>query len=430
MRSAASAGIACAADPDGTAAPRFEVLREVLAERDGDEEWEARLSRELAAAALRCVADVEPDEDLRRLAAEASAGAVRLVVAMVREDMDPAGAQPPAATVEFAREVALRGEPIDHVIRAYHVAHARFFELWALELRASGADPGRVGMAIEQGAAWTFEFVDALGREIAGRLADDGERHVRSAAALRLEEVRAVLAGSQSDGPLASARLGYELSLRHRALVLWTPRPGIEQTAELERSARALLVALGASSGLVVPLPGGIVAAWSPAGTCAEAEVRRALERAGAPVAAGTPQRGIEGFRLSHEEALAARRIACLSGDGGRATLYRDVAMLDLATADLARARRFVAAELGVLAAPDPASRRLARTLCAYLEHRGSSRRAAEELGVHENTVANRVHAACELLGHGVEERMPEVLLALRLSGVVDAGEGDLGPVH
>lgn len=430
MRSPTAAGTREEAHAAASAG-RYGVLREVLAERSGDTEWEKRLAAELTAAALGSMPEIEPDEDLRRLAGEASAGVVEMVIAMIAAGSDPAAATPPGPTFELARELALRGEPVDRLIRAYHVAHARFFELWARDVRESVPDPARMSAAIEEGAAWTFEFVDALGRVIAERFAEQRERWVRSATALRLQEVRAILAGRQSDAPMASARLGYELSLRHRALVLWTEQAEeAEGESDLAGQARAILAALGARGGLVVPLADGLLAAWAPAPAREEPEVLRdALALARSPVSVGSPHSGLEGFRLSHEEALRARRIARLSGAGG-ATVYRDVALLDLATADLERARRFVAAELGLLAGGDPGVARLARTLRAYLEHRGSARRAAEELGVHENTVANRVHAACELLGHGVEERMPEVLLALRLNEVPGLLDPRLGPDH
>jgi DNA-binding PucR family transcriptional regulator len=41
--------------------------------------------------------------------------------------------------------------------------------------------------------------------------------------------------------------------------------------------------------------------------------------------------------------------------------------------------------------------------------------RTSHRLGVHENTVANRIRAAQELLPHRIEHRTPELLVALRL---------------
>ena len=41
--------------------------------------------------------------------------------------------------------------------------------------------------------------------------------------------------------------------------------------------------------------------------------------------------------------------------------------------------------------------------------------RAAHRLGVHENTITNRIRAAQELIPHPIEHRSPELQVALRL---------------
>ena len=83
--------------------------------------------------------------------------------------------------------------------------------------------------------------------------------------------------------------------------------------------------------------------------------------------------------------------------------------------ADVEQARGFVARELGQLAASDDHSRRLSATLRVYLEKNMSPLRASHRLGVHENTITNRIRAAQELLPHPIEQRSPELLVALRL---------------
>jgi DNA-binding PucR family transcriptional regulator len=93
--------------------------------------------------------------------------------------------------------------------------------------------------------------------------------------------------------------------------------------------------------------------------------------------------------------------------------------MVALASVDERQARDFVAEELGPLLGEDEASAVLARTLLAFLEEGMSARRAARRLAVHENTVANRIRAAEELLGRPVEERAAELDLALRLAPIV-----------
>jgi DNA-binding PucR family transcriptional regulator len=101
-------------------------------------------------------------------------------------------------------------------------------------------------------------------------------------------------------------------------------------------------------------------------------------------------------------------------------TLYEHVALTALASADLNHARDFVSAELGPLAAGDESTRRLAETLTVYLEERSSPKRAAKRLGVHENTIPNRIRAAQALLDRPIDERVPELLVALRLRSALD----------
>jgi hypothetical protein len=95
-------------------------------------------------------------------------------------------------------------------------------------------------------------------------------------------------------------------------------------------------------------------------------------------VAFGSPGTNVDGFYRSHREAVGAAR----------------------------RGRRHD-------------TRRLAATLKAFLEERSSPRRTAQRLGVHENTIKNRIRTAEELRGHTADERVAETLVALRLARVV-----------
>ena len=45
---------------------------------------------------------------------------------------------------------------------------------------------------------------------------------------------------------------------------------------------------------------------------------------------------------------------------------------------------------------------------------------ASQRLGVHENTITNRIRAAQEQLPHPIEHRSPELLVALRLIRLAD----------
>ncbi|MFN8203194.1 MAG: helix-turn-helix domain-containing protein [Solirubrobacteraceae bacterium] len=112
--------------------------------------------------------------------------------------------------------------------------------------------------------------------------------------------------------------------------------------------------------------------------------------------------------------------MAKLAGDGAApCTAFADVAVDVLTTQDVGEAQRFVARELGALAAGDEPARRLTATLRVFLDEGSSFVRAGRRLGVHENTVAYRVRRAEELLGHRVGERQLELRVALRLAEVL-----------
>src|SRR5207253_1414515 len=134
----------------------------------------------------------------------------------------------------------------------------------------------------------------------------------------------------------------------------------------------------------------------------------------GEQVTLGDPRGGRAGFRTSHE---SARRTAMLRGSLHAPDSCLSAHELRLETLLLecpAAARRFVADELGGLATDTERAQRTRDTLLAWLSS-GSQAQAAVELGVHENTVRQRIRYATEELAASPSERRTELLVALRL---------------
>jgi DNA-binding PucR family transcriptional regulator len=287
--------------------------------------------------------------------------------------------------------------------------------------RAKFSDLAEMADVMEQFTAASFAFTDALTERISAEYQAERERWVRTAAAVRSELIGELLSGAAVDSLAASRALRYELARHHVAFVAWGDSPDLVTGADagLETVAAGIAGALGIDNPLLSPVGQGTLAAWLGSRTPIALE---AVSRVGVPdgvsVAIGSCGVGVAGFRRSYEEALRAREIAILAGRRG-AIEYRDVALLTVATWDLARAREFVEAELGALAGVDEGTRRLAATMRVYLEELGSPRRAGHRLGVHENTVASRVRAAEELLGAPSDRRVPQLMLALELLDVV-----------
>lgn len=362
--------------------------------------------------------------DETRLSCRANIG---LIAQMMRDDVEPFTAVAPAEAIHYAREFVRRGLPIEDLMRAYRVGHQIFVSVLLQRLRDQVADRDLLAESVQYCSAWMFPYLDAVTLGITEAFMHERERWVRSAAALRADEVRAILDGSAIDEQRASQRLRYALARTHVAIVVWGEE-GEDEDGTIgifERIAHDVERRLGGTDALCVPLGRRTLAAWIGLRTVPDVGVLRALRdddalAVGARVAVGDPHDGIEGFRRSHEEALLARRVVQLGKRApGALARYGDVALTGLLTSDVGEARRFSERELGALGAETDAARRIAATLRVFLEEGSSFVRAARRLGVHENTVAYRVRRAGELLGHPVEERQLELRVALMLADVL-----------
>ncbi|WP_205696474.1 CdaR family transcriptional regulator [Conexibacter sp. SYSU D00693] len=360
---------------------------------------------------------------------------VRRVALLLEDGRDPSDARAPEEALAFSREAVRQGVALEAVLRKYRVGHAVFSrELLALLHERLSHEPDELASAVVTVSDWTFAYVDAVLPEVIEAFQAERESWVRSASAVRVEEVHRILDGRTTDGEQASRRLGYELDQQHLALVCWDVRGRFEDgvVGALEHLARDVAKAAGGTRVLAVPLGGTLVAAWAgvrggePDVDAVSAAFAAYGPGAGVGLAVGDPHHGVEGFRRSHEEALQAQHVALLTHRSTSAPVrYADTALTSLLTADLRHARRFVERELGVLGGDEDAMRRLTATLRVFFEEGSSFARTARRLGVHENTIAYRVRRAGELLGRPITERRLETRVALQLVEVLRRAQLD-----
>jgi DNA-binding PucR family transcriptional regulator len=128
--------------------------------------------------------------------------------------------------------------------------------------------------------------------------------------------------------------------------------------------------------------------------------------------AIGLPRAGIDGFRRSHLDALAAQRLLHNLPSAVRVARFADVELVALAATDVERAGEFVVRTLGGLATADP---ELRSTLRAYVREEFSASRAARAVFAHRNTVTSRLRRAEQLLPAPLDGRGLEVGLALEI---------------
>jgi hypothetical protein len=398
-------------------------MRDLIVRFTEDPAWLSSVSGDITDAIHAELPDIDADPELRGSTYASTESVLRLLADLSRSSLPPQEAVPPPAAVDYAREFVRRGLPLDSLLRAYHIGQATFFGRWCEKAHAEIADPRELVEAVELGASWTFDYIEKLSGGLVRRYADERERWVRSAAAIRAQVVDALLAGEPIDVAGAARRLAYELDRSHEAFVVWSDEwseGGEQGLAMLERAALEIVGSLGAGPALLVPRARLCLAGWIGwrGDRPFDAEPAQLNRQAFPSVLAafGCPGRSVSGFGRSHREAMQARRVAQLTGRRpGSVTRYDDVALAALASADVQHAREFVAAELGDLASGDDQARRLAATLRVYLEENMSPLHASQRLGVHENTITNRIRAVQELLPHPIEQRTAELQVALRL---------------
>jgi hypothetical protein len=324
----------------------------------------------------------------------------------------------PPEAAEWARSLVRRGITLVALLRAYRLGHAWLWDRWSQALHDRLADPEELVAAQERSSAFMFDYIDLISGVLVAEYGTERERMMRSAEQLRAETVRLILAGGPVDEEVATRRLGYELR-RHHVSLRVSGRG--RELRGLERAAHEVATALGAGEPLVVGSGAASVDVWWGA---YEPPQPATLDNYAPPdgifVAVGRPGHGTDGFRRSHAEALEAARVAALAGGDAAAVMrYERVELVSLLANDFPRAKAFVAARLGPLAAPTEPAARLRETVLAFLAANGSGTRAAKELFVHHNTVAYRVKRAEELLGRSVTDEPSELTCALTLAAVL-----------
>lgn len=327
----------------------------------------------------------------------------------------------PEAAVRYAQGLVRRRIPLDVLLRAYRVGHAYLWDLTARRFRDEIRRESELLDSLEASAAFMFRYVDLVSADLVAAYHVERDRWVRSAAAVRAETARAIIDGGERQEVAASARLGYELRRHHVAAVLAVdPSAGADAVLSLEREAFAAAGVLGARDVLVIPAGAAVLWAWfgslQPPAPGQLAALERHLPTDGIRLAVGRPAAGLEGFRVTHQEAQQAARFWDVSPVSSSTVSYRAVEVVSLLAADLDRARRFVQCELGPLSEPTPAAAETRHTLMAFLTCGGSHTHAAEILHMHPNTVYKKVRRAEELLPAPIAERRVELTNALILA--------------
>ena len=312
---------------------------------------------------------------------------------------------PPAETGDLARQAARARVPLAILIRVYMVALGVYWEAIFDAILASRAATSVQNDLVRVGTRFLQEFVAHISGLAADEYSDERDRTVRRRTLRRLATVRDVLAGTASSG----AGLDYDLRRSHCGIVA----TGV--------GAEDVLASLRVEPGLVVlAVPDDdTVWSWMSGDAAALAAGERVLGATAAEnvrIGIGRVQTGLEGFRITHRQALAAHALALSLARP--VVTYREVALETLAGGVGSVAAQFIQDELaGLMRGPQS---RLLDTLRSYLDAGQNGTVAATRLGVSPRTVSHRLAQIEDALGYPVAVRAVELNTALRLHALAE----------
>ncbi len=303
------------------------------------------------------------------------------------------------ADAEAAREAAKYGTPISMLLDGYRSGHRALWNGWSNLVDEQNLDPELASAVRRRGSDFFFAYAARLSSLVAEEY--DSARPAGSGQ-VRLNIVRALLDGEAVD----ASPLDYPVDGWHVGLV----GSGTQLAETLAASARKLDCRL-----LLLDIYEDPWWAWMGRTRPFNQRIRAAIASLepgdGGRMGISTELRSAAGFRETNRQASCAFRATTRERPR---VAYPDVAMEDLASRDLEAAKTFVAAELGPVSGT-PNSERLLETLSAYFECGQNARATAAMLGVHHQTVAQRIQAIGKQTGRPVSERRAELELALRL---------------
>ena len=358
---------------------------------------------------------IDPDV-LQPLLVEATAEKLGALANLIAGETTLDELRAPSA-LAFAGEVGRQGIAERMLERSYRVGNEALWNAWMTLVERHCAETGdAVADVVRASIPILFGFVD---RMLFASLASyhqavASRQQTREARRARL--VEQLLDGTLTEAGIDTERfLGYAFDQHHLAAVLDPGDVPHDQqlAAELKRASRARDLLVLDRNGPRTQLWLGLRGPVSPA-------IRSVLESrtaaAGRRIAFGEAKPGLAGFRASAASARDASKVQDLLADNAPPVIWaQDVLVEVLALNNPDGARSLVSSVLGTVLDRGLLTTRVRETLDAWLTS-GSYVGAAATLGVHEQTVRQRLHQLEDVLGHSLHERRTDLHVALRLS--------------
>jgi DNA-binding PucR family transcriptional regulator len=360
-------------------------------------------------AAFRSVAE---DPELRAFTLR---GTHAILLHWAAANVDKPGQPVPPNTQESFQTVRLftyRGftETIDD---GYRLAQDAAWRRWMQIAFGLTSDADELREMLDITARSISEFVTATIASNAVQIEKERALLKRGGDSERREMILLLLNGGPVSRDSAEQTLGYRLAQQHTAAVVWTTQAA-PRLADLEQVADALARHARAAGRLRLVASPGTVWVWLAGADVARLQTAdQAVDaHADMQVAIGSTGAGLDGFRVSHLDAIKTQHAMARLYTEHRVGRFAEIEGVLLLTADSDGANRFITNHLGPLASSSSALREAVRV---YLQEQGNATGAADRLFTHRNTILRRIKRAEELLPYPLEQNGLNIAMALEI---------------
>lgn len=313
------------------------------------------------------------------------------------------------------RVLEARGVARFRIGRLYLLAQQSLVDVVLRELHSMFPSDLAAGLMPDV-VTWQLTVFSANSETLSAELAGRGE-HPGATPGNALNDAVEFVLDRVEDPQVAGELLRYRVDARHIGIILWSRR-GVTQMQKLVPLVQGLTDLTGIDDVLVIPRDHMSVHAWltvgGPVPHLAAQISRRVGGMSDVRMAVGEAGDGLQGFKVTHDQALAAQRVAHLTGSAPDIWVrYRDIAPSSLLSCHPELVEPWVRGVLGELGDSGEDTNRLRETLRVYLETGENASAAASRLYVHRNTVKYRVQRATQLLSVSLEQNRLSVAIAL-----------------
>ncbi|MDP5184220.1 helix-turn-helix domain-containing protein [Blastococcus sp. BMG 814] len=331
--------------------------------------------------------------------------------------------QPTTAAVEYAMRLAQREVPANSLVRAYSVGKDDFIEQMFPDVQALDCSAEEKFEVLHHMATVVGRYIDWISQYVFEAYEAERERWLSTQGTVRAALIHDVLGGQNVAPVHFEKETGYRLSAHHLGMIIWSvaAAPAPDELRLLTSVVSKVAAGAGCSGApLVTAVDRETAWAWLPfAVRPAEVDTTQIGTLVGQTptcrAALGLSASGVTGFRRTHVQAQAARRVAVASGGTAPIMGFGDegVAITSMLAGDLDSARAWVGEVLGQLALDNDTSQVLRETLRVFYLTGESYTDTAEIMRLHRNTVKYRVSRALELRDPATRSHRVDLAVAL-----------------